>query len=180
MRIDPLPVPGSFEVGSTAFGDDRGWFLRSYCGEHFEAAGLSTHWPQINISLTARSGTIRGMHFQRDPAAEAKFVRCISGEAFDVLIDLRSDSGAFGRCASVILSAERRNAVYVPEGCAHGFQALTDGCMLLYMHSHPYSPENEAGVNALDPELGIEWPLPTVARSARDTALPCLGKVDPL
>ena len=180
MRFDALPIPGAFEVRSDPRGDARGRFGRGYCAEEFAAAGLPVSGPQMNLSETAAAGTLRGMHFQRAPATEGKLVRCVAGEAYDVVLDLRAGSPTRGRWAAVTLSAEAMNAVFVPEGCAHGFQALSPGCTLHYMHTVPYAPGHEGGVDALDPDVGIAWPLPVTLRSERDAALPPVHATEPL
>lgn len=180
MRFEALPVAGAFEILSDPRRDARGRFGRSFCAEAFAAAGLPVAWPQMNLSETASTGTLRGLHFQREPAAEAKLVRCVAGRAHDVVLDLRAGSPTRGRWAAVTLSAEDMNAVFVPEGCAHGFQALTAGCILHYMHTAPYAPGLEGGVDALDPDLAIPWPLPVTLRSERDAALPPFHATEPL
>ncbi len=179
MIFTPLPLPGAWEIGLEPRSDARGLFARIFCEREFAANGLVTHWVQMNVSLSRERGTLRGMHFQRAPAAEVKLVRCLRGRAFDVIVDLRPGSANFGRHCAVTLDPDRRNAVYVPEGFAHGFQTLEPDTELQYFHSAAYAPEHEGGVNALDPALGIDWPLPPVNLSGRDRALPPLNRTDP-
>jgi dTDP-4-dehydrorhamnose 3,5-epimerase len=172
MEFLPTPIAGVFEVRHDLHSDARGRFKRHYCEREFAQAGLNTHWVQVNHSVTSGRGSIRGMHFQRPPAGEVKLVGCPVGQAFDVTVDLRRDSPTFLKWAAVEIDETR--SVYIPEGCAHGFQALTDEVQLIYMHSAFYAPEAEAGVRFDDPALGIEWPLPVASLSDRDRAFPLI------
>lgn len=180
MIFRELDLPGAFEVLPEPRGDARGSFARIFCAEEFAAHGLNTTWVQMNLSVTRDAGTMRGLHFQRAPNAEAKLIRAIRGRVHDVLLDLRQGSAGFGKHVAVVLDAEQRNAVYVPQGFAHGFQTLTDDVEMTYAHSAFYAPQAEGGIQALDPALGIEWPLPVTQRSPRDEALPNLAEVQPL
>ncbi|WP_298432890.1 dTDP-4-dehydrorhamnose 3,5-epimerase family protein [uncultured Jannaschia sp.] len=180
MIFDPLPIASAFEVRLEPRRDARGLFARVYCDDEFRAEGLVTDWVQMNISVTIGQGIIRGLHFQAGPVPEAKLVRCLSGRAHDVILDLRAGSATYGRHAAITLDAEDRNAVYVPPGVAHGFQTLTPDVELQYLHSARYAPDHEGGVDALDPALGLDWPLPPAMRSDRDRNLPPLAEVDPL
>lgn len=178
-------MPGRFEFAKTELqglmlirqkpiDDARGSFSRVYCAEEFRAAGMTRPISQINHSVTYGMGAVRGMHYQLPPHAEAKVVFCLKGEAFDVAVDLREGSPTFLRWQGVKLSAAARNGVYIPEGFAHGFQALTDDCELLYLHAGNYMPEAERALNAADPRLAIAWPLPIAVMSDRDRAHPML------
>ncbi len=129
---------------------------------------------QINQSITRQKGAVRGLHYQKSPALEAKIVRCLRGRVFDVMVDLRADSPTFLKHQAVELSAENAQAVYIPEGFAHGFQALEEDCELLYLHMTPYSKEYEGGLRYDDPKLGIQWPLAATQLSQRDTGFPLL------
>lgn len=180
MIFRDLAIPGALEVLPETRGDARGSFERIFCGTEFAARGLATAWVQMNLSVTRGAGTLRGMHFQRPPHAEVKLIRAIRGRVHDVIVDLRAGSPTFGRHVDVVLDADLRNAVYVPEGFAHGFQSLTDEAEIIYAHSAPYAPDAEGGVQALDPALGIEWPRPVTQRSPRDERLPGLGEIQPL
>ncbi|MBV8256436.1 MAG: dTDP-4-dehydrorhamnose 3,5-epimerase family protein, partial [Actinobacteria bacterium] len=124
MRFDETPIPGAFTVELDRRGDERGFFARVFCEEEFGAAGLPTRFVQVNNSLSAERGTLRGMHYQLAPAAEVKVVRCIRGALWDVVLDLREASPTFGRWYGAELSAENRRMMVVPEGCAHGFVTL--------------------------------------------------------
>ena len=149
-------------------GDDRGHLERLFCSEELKPIIGNRNIQQINHTLTAKSGAVRGMHYQNPPHAEMKLVSCLRGEVFEVAVDLRKDSLTFLKWHAVILSEANHRTFAIPEGFAHGFQALTDNCELLYFHTAAYEPSSEAGLNALDPRLGIEWPLLLTERSARD------------
>jgi dTDP-4-dehydrorhamnose 3,5-epimerase len=166
MEFVAIAISGAFEVRHEARSDARGRFKRQYCEQEFAAAGLNTHWVQVNHSVTLGLGSVRGMHFQHPPHAEAKLVGCTLGRAFDVAVDLRRGSPSFLRWAAVEIGEGR--SFYIPEGCAHGFQALSPEVHLAYMHSAPYAPEAEGGVRFDDPALGIAWPLPIGTVSDRD------------
>lgn len=166
MEFVPIPIAGAFEVRHSLRSDERGRFKRQYCERKFKAAGLNTRWVQINHSVTVDRGSVRGMHFQRPPQAEAKLISCPAGRAFDVIVDLRVGSATFLQWAAV--DVHETVSIYIPEGCAHGFQALTDEVHLIYQHSMYYSPEAESGVRFDDPAIGIEWPLPIGTISDRD------------
>lgn len=180
MKVEPLPIAGAFCITPEPRGDARGFFARSFCAQDFAARGLASVWAQVNLSHSSRAGTLRGLHFQRPPAAEVKLIRCTAGAVWDVLLDLRRDSPTFGQWAGVALSAENLCMAYVPKGVAHGFQTLTDGAELLYFHDTPYTPGAEGGVNPLDPALDIPWPLPVAEMSDRDRALPPLSATEPM
>lgn len=180
MIFTELSIPGVYTIAVEPRQDARGTFARVFCADEFGALGLNTHWAQMNVSVTQETGTLRGMHFQRPPHSEVKVVRATRGEVHDVIVDLRAGSPTFGRHLAVRLSATQRNAIYIPQGVAHGFQTLTDDSELFYMHSTPYTPGAEGGVQALDPALGINWPLPVTLRSPRDETLPPLSEIAPL
>ena len=157
-------------------GDARGFLSRLFCAEELGEAGWNKPVVQINHSYTTRRGTVRGMHFQRPPHAEMKLVSCIRGEVWDVAIDVRAGSETFLRWHAERLSADNGRALLIPEGFAHGFQALTDDVELLYCHSAAYAAAAEAGLNAKDPMLGITWPLPITELSPRDAQHPLLNE----
>lgn len=180
MIFNPLAIAGAYEVLLEPRTDERGFFSRFFCVEEFSKHGLNATWVQMNLSLTRDVGSVRGLHFQRGLAAEVKLVRCLRGFAYDVIVDLREGSKSYGQHVSVVLDAERRNSIYVPKGFAHGFQTLEDDVELQYFHSEPYVPNHEGGINAMDPALAINWPLPTALMSARDQNLPKLAEVPPL
>lgn len=153
-------------------GDARGFFARLFCEEEFAAAGLVSRYPQVNNSLSARRGTLRGLHYQLPPVAEAKVVRCVRGALWDVVADLRPDSLSYGRWFGATLDAEARTMMYVPPGCAHGFVTLTDGTEALYLSGAPYAPAEERGIRYDDPWLAVEWPMAPAEISDKDRAWP--------
>lgn len=168
-RFDVIdtPIAGLKVIQRKPIRDARGYFSRFFCAEEFRLAGLNSCIAQINHSYSKTSGTVRGMHFQL-PHAEIKFVSCIHGEIFDVAVDLRRNSPTFLKWHGEVLSAENQRSLLIPEGFAHGFQTLTDDCELLYLVSATYAPMAEGGVNAQDPLLKIEWPLPITEISDKD------------
>ncbi|UZK65056.1 dTDP-4-dehydrorhamnose 3,5-epimerase [Sphingomonas sp. M1-B02] len=149
-------------------GDDRGFLSRLYSIEAWEELGFTDRIVDVNHTLTRQRGTLRGMHYQTAPSAEDKFVSVIRGSVFDVALDLRRGSTTLGHWHGETLSAENRRAMLIPKGFAHGFQTLEDDCELIYFHTAAYDAEHEGGVNALDPALGITWPLPILTMSDRD------------
>lgn len=166
MIIVATTIAGAFEVRHDVRSDERGRFKRQYCEREFADAGLNTRWVQVNHSVTLGQGSIRGMHFQRPPAAEAKLVSCPVGRVFDVAVDLRRGSDTFLQWAAVEI--DEATSFYIPEGCAHGFQTLTDEVHLIYLHSAFYAPEAEGGVRVDDPAIAIDWPQPLGTISERD------------
>jgi dTDP-4-dehydrorhamnose 3,5-epimerase len=173
--IAATPLDGVYTFDTPAAVDQRGRFSRLFCDLEFAAVRPALHFCQINLSVTDRRGTIRGMHYQHPPHAEAKLIRCLRGRAFDVLIDLRRDSPTYRRWHALELSEENALAVFVPEGIAHGFQALTDDVHLLYMHTAHWQPGSEGGLRYDDPALAIAWPEPVTLVSQRDRELPVLA-----
>jgi dTDP-4-dehydrorhamnose 3,5-epimerase len=174
LRFVPTPLAGLTVVVGQPSVDERGRFVRVFCAQEFAALRAGLQFAQVNLSRTAQQGTVRGMHFQRAPAADAKLVRCVHGAVYDVAVDLRAGSPTFLRWFAVELSADAENAVLIPEGFAHGFQARIDGAELLYMHTATYAPQHEGGVRHDDPRLSIEWPLPARNVSARDRSFPLI------
>ena len=161
-------------VGTQVSADHRGAFARLFCHEALGHVVGSRQIVQINQSRTSRVGAVRGMHFQRAPMAEMKLVRCLKGRVWDVAVDLRAGSPTFCRWHAEELSEENRRMLVVPEGCAHGFQVLDAESELLYLHTAPYTPSLEGGVQPIDPMLAITWPLPMQDLSARDREHPWL------
>jgi dTDP-4-dehydrorhamnose 3,5-epimerase len=151
-------LPGAFVIELEKHADQRGFFARAYCEREFKARGLNPDVVQCNVSFNKRKGTLRGMHFQVAPFAEAKLVRCTSGSIYDVIVDLRPSSPAFKEYFAVELSAENRKMLYIPEEFAHGFQTLRDGTEVFYQMSQYFSPEHARGVRWDDPAFGIAWP----------------------
>lgn len=162
------PLEGLFEIKQYTAADIRGSFTRLFCEQELAAIRPSLHFTQINWSRTVRVGTVRGLHYQTPPEAEAKLIRCVRGCVFDVAVDLRADSSTFLRWHAVELSEDNDRAIFIPEGFAHGFQTLTDEAHLLYMHTASWTPACEAGLRHDDPRLAIAWPLPVTEMSSRD------------
>lgn len=174
MRFSPTELPGVVVVDVEPRGDERGLFARTFCAEEFAAHGLVPAFTQCNLSFNRARGTVRGLHLQVAPAADAKLVRCAAGAVLDVAVDLRPGSPTHRRHVAVELTAANRRALFVPVGCAHGFQTLADDTEVVYQHSAPYDPEHERGARHDDPELGIAWPLPVKGLSPKDASWPLL------
>ena len=172
MLFTPTALQGAWTITPERLADERGFFARTYCRREFEAHGLSTEFVQFSVSHNVVKGTLRGMHYQADPHAETKLVRCTRGAIFDVIVDLRPGSTSYEQWFSVELNVENRKALYVPEGVAHGFQSLQDDTEVVYQVSEFYDPELARGVRWNDPRLGIEWPCSEPVLSDRDRALP--------
>jgi dTDP-4-dehydrorhamnose 3,5-epimerase len=175
FSIHATPMTGLSVIQRHPIGDERGYFERVFCTDELQTIIGKRQIVQINHTLTAKVGTVRGLHFQHPPHAEMKLVTCLRGEVFDVAVDLRPDSPSFGQHHAELLSAENHKSLAIPEGFAHGFQTLTEDCELLYLHTAAYAPSAEGGLDALDPGLNIHWPLPVTERSARDQAHPRMG-----
>ena len=175
MLLTPTTIDGVVVVTPERHSDERGFFARTFCAREFEEAGLRPHVAQANVSYNNHAGTLRGLHFQRPPAAEAKLVRCTRGRVYDVAVDLRPASPSFLRHVGVVLDAEEHNALYVPEGCAHGYLTLEDGCEVTYQVSEFYSPGVEGGLRWNDPGLAIAWPAAVRVISEKDANWPDLA-----
>jgi dTDP-4-dehydrorhamnose 3,5-epimerase len=152
--------------------DARGFFARTFCVDEFSAHGLETSFPQHSISYSARSGTLRGMHFQREPHSEVKLVRCAKGAIWDVIIDIRPASSTFNRWQGFELTDQNGRQLYIPKGFAHGFQTLTNDVEVSYLISEPYVPESAGGLRHDDLRFNIVWPLPVTVISAKDLQWP--------
>lgn len=172
MIFTETKLPGAFVIELEKHADQRGFFARTFCRQEFEAQGLNSRVVQCNVSSNKRKGTLRGMHFQAAPFAEAKLVRCTSGSIYDVIIDLRPSSPAFKRNFAVELSAENGKMLYIPEEFAHGFQTLEDDTEVFYQMSQSYSAEHARGVRWNDPAFGIEWPAGERIIIGRDQEYP--------
>jgi len=175
MIFTETNLKGAYLVDLERREDERGFFARTFCVEEFSAHALETSFPQHSISGSPRRGTLRGMHFQRDPHAEIKVVRCMKGEIWDVIIDLRSDSPTFCRWQGFNLSAGNRRQLYIPKGCAHGFQTLTDDVEVGYLISELHVAQASHGVRYDDPAFQIAWPLPVSVISDKDQSWPAFG-----
>jgi dTDP-4-dehydrorhamnose 3,5-epimerase len=172
MRFMPTDVEGVWLIEPERHEDERGFFARTWDAAAFEEHGLASALAQCSLSYNRRRGTLRGLHYQEAPHAEVKLVRCTSGAIFDVAVDLRPDSPSFTSWVGVDLTSENRSALYVPEGCAHGFLTLTDGAEVAYQISTPYEPSAGQGVRFDDPAFGIEWPAEIVVVNERDRRYP--------
>lgn len=176
MHVKPARLAGVAAIEIDPITDDRGFFARSLCATELAAAGIELRVVQCNISFNRRRGTLRGMHYQVDPHAEAKFVRCTSGALYDVVIDLRPGSATYLQWESFELSAANRTTLYVPPGFAHGFQTLDDDTEVFYQMSAFHVPDAARGIAWDDPAVGIAWPLPSPVMSERDRSYPRLGR----
>ncbi len=172
MILTALPLPGAYRIEPELRTDDRGFFTRIWCAQEFAAHGLATNFVQSSISSNRLRGTLRGLHYQADPHAETKLVRCIRGAAFDCLVDLRPTSPTYKQWCSLELTADNRHAVYIPAGLAHGFQTLADDTELLYEITAFAEPTAARGVAWNDPTLAIAWPIvPPTVISQKDRQL---------
>lgn len=168
MIFTPTTLAGAYLIEPEPISDARGFFARTYCRNEFTARGLNPDLAQCNISFNKTSGTLRGMHYQKAPHAEAKLVRCTQGGIYDVIIDLRNDSNTYSQWFGVELTAENRKALYVPEGFAHGFITIKDDTEVLYQMSEFFHAECATGVRWDDPVFSIRWPIDVKVISERD------------
>ena len=168
MKFNATPISGAVTIELTPLVDERGFFARSWCHDEFKAHGLETRIAQCNISYNAKSGTLRGLHYQVAPYEEVKLVRCTRGAIHDVIVDLRPRSPSFKRWFAVELTDSNRRMLYVPEGVAHGFVTLADDTEVTYQVSQLHNPACYRGVRWDDPAFGIVWPVPIVQISERD------------
>lgn len=174
MKFRVCNIPGVVVFEPHVLRDHRGLFYRTFCKREFEQVVQMKEIVQMNHSLTRERGTIRGMHYQVPPASEAKLIRCVRGSVFDVAVDLRRHSATLLQWVGVELSEANRHVIYIPEGCAHGFQSLEDDTELVYCHTAFYAPEAERGLRFDDPRLSIQWPLEVSAISDKDRDHPLL------
>ena len=174
MMFSKTPLRGAYLIDLEKRGDDRGFFARVFCAAEFREVGLGAHFVQVNNSLTTTKGTLRGMHYQVPPRAEAKIVRCIRGALWDCILDVGEGSPTFGRWFGAELSAENRRMMYAPKGFAHGFITLTDDTEVFYLVDEFYAPDCERGVRWNDPRFNIEWPIEPVVISDKDRNWPNL------
>jgi dTDP-4-dehydrorhamnose 3,5-epimerase len=172
MKFATLLLSGAYLVEPEPIHDERGFFARTWCADEFKTRGLSTKLAQCGISFNRRRGTLRGMHYQAEPYAEAKLVRCSAGAIYDVIVDLRQGSATYRQWLAVELTAENHKMIYIPEGFAHGFQTLADESEVSYQISEPYVSECARGVRWNDPVFRIEWPIADPIISDRDRNFP--------
>lgn len=157
MFFNETNLDGVFEIEIEKNGDERGFFGRAYCKKEFGQKNISFKPVQANVGYSKFKNTLRGLHYQRPPHAEQKLVRCVKGKIFDVIVDLRSSSSTYRQWAGFELSAENMKGIFVPEGCAHGYQTLMNDSEIFYMVSAFYTPEAEQGIRWNDPSFNIEW-----------------------
>ncbi|PIQ25958.1 dTDP-4-dehydrorhamnose 3,5-epimerase [bacterium (Candidatus Blackallbacteria) CG17_big_fil_post_rev_8_21_14_2_50_48_46] len=172
MKFITTSLSGVFLIEPSLLQDSRGFFGRTWCQKEFSEQRLNTDWVQSNLSFNQHKGTLRGMHYQKEPHQEIKLLYCLQGSIYDVLLDLRADSATQGQWQAFELNAENHLGLYIPAGFAHGFQTLSEHCLLSYQMSAFYHPESAAGVRWNDPAFGIQWPLPPVMLSERDQTWP--------
>jgi dTDP-4-dehydrorhamnose 3,5-epimerase len=172
MQFHPTTLRDACLIKLEPARDSRGFFARSFCAEEFAVHGLETNYLQHSFSVSAHRGTLRGMHYQRDPYREVKLVRCTRGAILDVIIDIRSDSPTYRRWQKFELSAENGHQLYIPKGFAHGFQTLSDDTEVNYLISAPYKPELARGIRYDDPAFAISWPLSVTEISEKDLHWP--------
>lgn len=179
MYFEPLPLAGAFRIVCRANHDERGYFVRHFCAATFRKHDLETNFVQRSTSFNKRSRTIRGLHFQIEPFAETKVIRCTKGRAFDVLVDLRSNSSTFGRWHGETIGCGRNEftMLYIPRGFAHGFQTLADDTEIYYEITPQFTPAASRGIRYDDPTLNVAWPHPPEIISDRDSHLPFLDSM---
>ena len=168
MIFTETKIKGVYIIEPELLTDERGFFARSFCKEEFQKYGLETDIVQCNISYNAKKGTLRGIHYQVPPFEEAKIVSCTKGSIYDVVVDLRRDSSTYCQWHSEKLSADSYRMLYIPKGCAHGFQTLEDNCIVYYQMGEYYHSEGTGGIRWNDPSIGIVWPLPIRIISEKD------------
>jgi dTDP-4-dehydrorhamnose 3,5-epimerase len=176
MKLMETPLTGAYIVDAERVEDERGFFALAWARNDFAMCGLNTNLAQCNLSYNHRAGTVRGMHWQAAPHAETKLVRCTRGAIYDVIVDIRAGSPTYLHWVGVELTAENCRALYIPEGCAHGFQTLADDTEIFYMLTEYYTPGSARGMRWDDPAVGITWPRDVTAISARDAGYPDIGR----
>ena len=171
-----LEIPDVILIEPKIFKDERGFFMETYKKDEFEKVGITGEFVQDNHSKSKR-GVLRGLHFQKEPYAQAKIVRCVRGEIYDVAVDLRKNSPTFGKYAGVILSEDNKYQLYIPGGCAHGFLVLSDVAEVIYKVDNVYAPDHEGGLIWNDPDVNIPWPSDNPILSQKDQKLPTLREL---
>jgi dTDP-4-dehydrorhamnose 3,5-epimerase len=175
MKFSTTSVLGAWVIEPTPREDERGRFMRAWCVREFAEQGISFVPVQANMGLSVRKGTVRGVHYQNETASEAKLVRCTRGSMFDVVLDVRKDSATYGKWYGVELNPENGQMLFLPEGCAHGYQTLEDDTEMYYMASAYYTPLAATGVRFNDPRFNIQWPLPPTLVSEQDMNWPLVN-----
>lgn len=176
MIFHETSIRGAYVIELEPYEDERGSFSRILCQNEFAAAGVSLLVAQANLATSRRAGVLRGLHYHDKPVHEQKLVRCVAGAVFDVLIDMRADSPTYRTAFHTRLDAANRLSVFIPAGVAHGYQTLEPDSAFMYMTDHFYTPGFEKGVRFDDPALGVDWPLPPIDLTQRDTRWPLLAE----
>ena len=174
MKITETKLKGVYTVEPKVFGDERGWFMESWTKQKFDSAGLHVDFVQDNHSSSATKGTLRGLHYQVEPMAQAKLIRCTRGEIFDVAVDIRKGSPQYKKWVGVNLSAENKKQLFIPRGFAHAFLTLTDDVEVQYKTDNYYAPHYDGNIRWNDPDINIEWPIEPVILSDKDKNAPLL------
>lgn len=172
MKFTETKIPGAYIIDLEPFEDGRGYFARAFCQEEFAAHGIDFNPVQANLSGSAKQGTLRGLHYQVPPHQEDKLVRVVRGAVFDVAVDLRENSPAYGQWLGVELSQENKRSFIIPKGCAHGQISLTDDVEFLYLVSEKFHPESDRGIRYDDPFFSIQWPMEPLIISDKDRNWP--------
>ncbi len=178
MTLTETAVNGVFEIEPKVFGDNRGWFYESYSKEKFEKLGISAEFVQDNRSFSAQKGTLRGLHCQTNPKAQAKLITCLKGAILDVAVDIRKGSPTYMKWVAVELNEDNKKMLYIPKGCLHGFVTLTENVEVTYKVDEFYSPENDRSVCFCDPTIGVEWGIENPVLSEKDKNAPLLKDSD--
>lgn len=174
MRFKKTKIKDLYVIEPELKTDERGFLVRVFCGQDFARVGINFNITQVNLSLTKKKGTIRGLHFQEEPRAEDKIIQCLKGSIYDVAVDLRKNSLTYGQWVAEELSDKNKRMFLIPKGFAHGFQTLTDNCELLYFMSEFYSSNHEGGIRWNDPFLSIKWPIKNPILSQKDISWPLI------
>ena len=178
MEFEKTQIDGAVVLVPKVFGDNRGWFMESYSKRTLEEAGIFDEFIQDNRSFSAEKGTLRGLHCQTEPMAQAKLLTCLKGEILDIAVDIRKGSPTYMNWVGVKLSEENKKMFYIPAGCLHGFVTLTDNVEVMYKINNFYSPENDRSIRFDDPALGVEWGVTTPILSQKDLNAPLLQDSD--
>ena len=178
MNIIKTELPGVLIIEPQVHGDNRGWFAETYSYADLKNGGLDVTFVQDNHSMSAAVGTLRGLHFQNNPKAQSKLVRCTRGRLLDAIVDIRKDSPSYKKWITVELSEENKKMVFVPKGFAHGFLTLAENTEIQYKVDEYYSPEHDRGIRYNDPEIGVDWGDVSPVLSAKDTNSPFLKDSD--
>ena len=174
MKVTETKLKGVYLVEPKVFGDERGWFMESWSKQKFEGAGLNVEFVQDNHSFSADKGTLRGLHYQIEPMAQAKLIRCTKGAIFDVAVDIRKGSPNYTKWVGVELSAENKKQLFIPHGFAHGFLTLTDDVEVQYKADNFYAPHYDGNIRWDDPDIDIDWPFDPTILSEKDKNAPLL------